>query len=197
MVLEHKIESFLGKIKLGMDFFLDAGIMLVQMLDENPRVLEDIVEQSREPWITEDVLRVFESIGRKQIAVEAMFLPRHVLSRLIALPLEQQATISTSLVPVVTGFRQGTHKVVHKRVSSLTTKEAAVVIGTKGIRPPEEQAKELTLPSHKEVSIGRYTIFIMNNKPFIKHSTAKGICTKVLVTNEDAIEIDLVRVLPV
>lgn len=197
MVLEHKIESFLGKIKLGVDFFLDAGIMLVQMLDENPRVCEDIVRHAHEEWITEDVLRVFESIGRKQLAVEAMFLPRHVLSRLIALPLDQQATISTSLVPVVTGFRQGTHKVVHKRVSSLTTKEAAVVIGPNGIRPPEEQAKELTLPSHKEESIGRFTVFLMNNKPFIKHSTARGLCTKVVVTNEAAIEIDLVRVVPV
>jgi hypothetical protein len=197
MVLESKFETFLSKIKLGVDFFLDAGVMLVEMIDDNPSICADIVEYAREPWITEDVLRVFESIGRKQLAVEAMFLPRHVVSRLMALPLDQQREISTGDIPVVTGMRQGHHKVVNKPARNLSTKEAAVVLGPKGVRSPAEQSKLIALKSHKEESIGRFTIFIMNNKPFIKHSTAKGLCTKVLVTNEQAIEIDLVRVLPV
>lgn len=196
MVLESKIETFISKIKLGVDFFLDAGVMLVEMLDHNPHCLADIVEYAREPWITEDVLRVFEAIGRKQLAVEAMFLPRHVVSRLITLPLDQQREISTTEIPVLTGMRQGHHKIVQKSASKLSTKEAAMVLGPKGIRPPEEQAEILEMKSHKEESIGRFTVFLVNNKPFIKHSSATGLCTKVLVTNESAIEIDLVRVVP-
>lgn len=196
MVLESKIEHFLGKIKLGVDFFLDAGTMLVEMLDENPSILADIVEQAREPWITEEVLRVFESIGRRQLAVEAMFLPRHVVSRLITLPLDQQREISSGEVPVLTGLRNGHHKVVHKPAASLSTKEAAVVIGPKGIRPPAEQAQVLEMKSHKEEKIGRYTIQLINGKPFIKGSLSKSLATKVLVTNDMAIEIELVRVVP-
>lgn len=198
MVLEHKIDSFLGKIKLGVDFFLDAGIMLVQMLDENPHVCEDIVRHAKEAWITEDVLRVFESIGRKQLAVEAMFLPRHVISRLISMPIDQQRDIATTSLPVVTGLRQGQPRIGYKAASKLSTKEAAVVLGPDGIRAPEEQAKILTMKSHKEESIGRFTIQVVNGKAFIKQSSSRDVlATKVLVTNEKEIEIDLVRFVPV
>ena len=78
MVLENKIDRFISKIEMGRDFFLDAATMLVQMIDEEPGVCERIVEMKRVDWMTADVLSTFEAIGRKQLAVEAMFLPKHV-----------------------------------------------------------------------------------------------------------------------
>ena len=196
MVAEHKIENFISKVNLGVEWFLDAGVLLVEMLDENPGVKDDIIGY-RKGWVTMDVLDTFEAIGRKQLSVEAMFLPRHVLARLADLPVGEQINIATQMLPVVTGHRNGQIRHIAKHAEKLTVQEAARVIGANGVRSLEEQAKILEMKSHKEESIGRYTIFIMNNKPYIKHSTAKGLCTKVLVTDERAIEIDLVKVLPV
>jgi hypothetical protein len=196
MVLtDNKIEKFISKVNLGVEWFLDAGLLLVEMLDENPGIKQDII-QFRKGWITMDVLDTFEAIGRKQLAVEAMFLPRHVLCKLAELPIGQQITVATRMLPVVTGHQNGRIRWNEKPANKLTVQEAGRVIGPDGVRPIEEQAKILKLKSHVEKSIGRYTIFIMNNKPFIKHSTAKGLCTKVLVTDERAIEIDLVKILP-
>ncbi len=197
MVPEHKINSFVGKIKLGISFFEDAGRELVEMLDQDPRIFDEIIAISNEPWVTVEVLQTFESIGRKQLAVEAMFLPKHVLNRLIALPVGQQLEIATKPIQIVTGNRNGHARVTDMRARDLSGPQARLAIGPAGIRPVAEQKKLLLLKSHKEESIGRFTVFIMNNKPFIKHSKAKGLCTKVLVTDEKAIEIDLVRVVPI
>lgn len=142
MLAEHKIENFIGKVNLGVEFFQDAGMLLVDMLDENPGVKEDILGY-RKGWITMDVLNTFEMIGLKQLAVEAMFLPRHVLNRLIELPVGEQINIATKMLPVVTGLRNGKPRSTDKSARDLTRKEAARVIGPQGVRPVDEQSAML------------------------------------------------------
>src|ERR1035437_1928949 len=133
MLAEHKIENFIGKVNLGVEFFPDAGKLLVEMLDENPGIKEDILEY-RKGWLTMDVLNAFEMIGLKQLAVEAIFLPRHVLNRLIELPVGEQINIATKMLPVVTGMRNVKPRETDKLARDLTRKEADRVIGPKGVR---------------------------------------------------------------
>jgi len=64
-----------------------------------------------------------------------MFLPRHVLNHLIELPIGQQVSIATKMVPVATGLRHGHHTHIMKPARDLTRKEAGRAIGPKGIRP--------------------------------------------------------------
>lgn len=191
MVPSSKIDSFISKVEMGVQWFNDAGEMLVRMLDEDRDVFSDIIQQSNVHWITLDVLHVFEQIGRKKLAVEAMFLPKHVLNRIIDLPLSVQEGIATKQVRVTAGLREGNHTFVSKPAAKLTRREAATAIGPKGLRTPEQQAGLVT-KIHAEKSIGRFTIILMNNKPFIRHSSHKGPCTKVLVNHTHAAEIELV-----
>src|ERR1035437_2212499 len=118
MLAEHKIENFIGKVNLGVEFFQDAGKLLVEMLDENPGIKEDILEY-RKGWITMDVLNTFEMIGLKQLAVEAMFLPLHILNRLIEFPVGEQRDIATKMLPVVTGYRNGLARRTEKQARDL------------------------------------------------------------------------------
>jgi len=161
MVAEHKIENFISKVNMGVEWFLDAGTLLVEMMDENPGIKDDIVDY-RKGWITMDVLDTFELIGRKQLAVEAMFLPRHVLNRLIELPVGQQVSIATKMLPVVTGYRKGVTHSTDKPARSLTRSEAARVIGPDGIRTVKEQSAMLS-PARKFKSAGLFDIFTEND----------------------------------
>lgn len=147
MVLDRKVNDFLGKLHLGKSFFEDAAELLVTMLDEDPQVFDRILEVAHEAWLTRDVLSVFECIGRKQLTVEAMFLPKHVLDRLIAFPEDVQRRIASEAVPVFRSegksrtYQGGT--VGYKSAKDMTRREAARAIGPAGIRTPEEQAEIL------------------------------------------------------
>lgn len=170
MVLENKIDQFIGKVALGKTFFEDAAKLLVTMIDEEPDVCERIVATKRADWLTKDVLDTFEAIGRKQLVVDAIFLPKHVLARLIALPTSEQSLIATKPIRVHNGAanRRGTETVV-KRASELSRREAAQVIGPNGLRSVEEQkAMPLVVEPDPDRTIGFVELTMMNGKVFVK-----------------------------
>lgn len=146
LAIDHKIDRFISKIELGVSFFHDAGKMLVAMLDEDPHVGEEILKRNIH-WLTQDVLTVFEQIGRDQLAVEAMFLPRHVAQRMIGLPLEEQARIANEPIevqPIREGHRSREYirrvrPPVTKMAKDLSPRQAAVAIGPQGVRSADEQ----------------------------------------------------------
>jgi hypothetical protein len=194
MVAEHKIENFIGKVNMGVEWFQDAGKMLVAMLDAYPGVKEDIMAYRR-GWITLDVLNTFELIGRKQLAVEAMFLPRHVLNRLIELPVGQQVNIATKMIPVVTGYRQGRPHVVDKHASDLTRRESGRVIGPSGVRTVSAQSVMLD-NQRKFESMGVYDLTANDDCTFkltkSTRSRKSHVCQQIRLTDGIA-EIELVR----
>lgn len=193
MVPEHQITSFLGKVKMGVSFFLDAGTQLVEMPDRDPHIFEDILEQAREPWITKDVLKSFEMIGRRQLAVEAMFLPAHVLNKLIELPVGKQTEIAIGTIPVVTGRRNCAHHVERKPAARLDRSEAARVFGPKGIRSLSEQIEILEQQKTKVKSLGRFTLTVMNGKVFGKQSAGSGEVQKIIIRDGSSAEIEFVQ----
>lgn len=158
MVSEHKIDKFISKVELGIDWFQEAGRILVEMLDENPSVKDDILSY-RKTWMTLEVLDTFEMIGRNQLSVHAMFMPRHVLNHLIALPIDEQVSISTGMIPTVTGMVNGSARIKIKPAADLTRREAARAIGPSGVRTPEEQVSMLK-SARKFVSRGLFDVFI-------------------------------------
>jgi hypothetical protein len=197
MVLESKINQFVSKISLGVEFFQEAGVMLVEMLDEDPRIFEEIMEVTREKWITMDVLSCFEMIGRKQLAVEAMFLPRHVLNRMLEWPVDKQAALAKDSVAVVTGTKHGRHWATTKPAAKLTRTEAERVIGPKGVRSVKEQAAMLYSQTKFE-SCGLFDIYTDKDKtikmiPSILKSKLPA-CQSVRLTSGVA-QIELVRAL--
>jgi hypothetical protein len=187
MVPSSKIDSFISKVEMGVQWFNDAGALLVRMLDEDPDVFADILQRSTCHWLTLDVLKVFELIGRRKLAVEAMFMPPHVLKRLIDLPVEVQQSISTKSVPVAVGLRDGRHHVTQKPAAELTRAEAGRVLGPNGLVPPSQQV----LDAAPMENLGRFTIVIVNNKPFIKRSQNTGPASRIVAVAGRDIDIEL------
>lgn len=151
--LENKIDRFVTKLEMGMEFLADAGRVLVELLDEHPReyVFESIIKLHH--WTTVDMLRTVESIGRKQLEPSALLLPRHVLNHVSALPIDEQVEALTKPVTVNNG---GRHPYT-KMAKDLTRSEAKEVFG---------QRRSGT--DYAEVSEGWMEISMLNGKPFIK-----------------------------
>lgn len=196
MLLENKIDSFIGNVSLGVSFFATAGTQLVAMIDEEPDVCDRIVAMRRVDWLTRDVLDTFEAIGRKQLAVEAMFLPKHVLQRMISLPVETQAVIATEPVPV---FREAnsrkTDAVVLKPAAQLTRREAAVAIGPNGVRSVEEQRGVINnsaISDTPEKSVGFFELTTMNGKVFVKKVERVARAQKVKLDSRGIVVLELV-----
>jgi hypothetical protein len=188
MVLENKIDRFISKIEMGRDFFIDAAHMLVTMIDEEPGVCERIIELRRVDWLTKDVLDTFEAIGRKQLAVEAMFLPRHVLAKLIAFPVEEQARVATTPVRVCNGAKHRKIDPDLKHVAELTRKEAAVVFGPRGVRTVEEQQRVIEeTEAAPAVHVGYFELTMMNGKPFLKRCEKVARAQRVKIERGQAV----------
>jgi hypothetical protein len=64
--LNEKIEQFKTAVCRGIESFEEAGRLLVEILDDDPKAREQITEGGK-AGITEDTLAVFESIGRRQL----------------------------------------------------------------------------------------------------------------------------------
>lgn len=193
MDLENSIDNFVAKIRLGIDFFQEAGTVLVKMLDVDPHCFEQIIRQTRatgNAWITIDVLKTFEQIGRKTLAVDAMFLPRHVLDRVLEMPVETQAAIATKQVRVISGLRRGHHHEIKKHLSELTRREAPIVLGPGGVRTIAEQTRILNAEKPAK-RLGRFTIIVMNGKPFIRHSTKTGYSAKLVLDDKNECEVEI------
>lgn len=184
MVLESKIDDFLTEIRLGVDFFFSAGQKLVLMLGEDPHVFEEIIERSRVSWITMDVLKGFEMIGRRQLAVQAMFLPKHVLNRMIELPIEEQERLLEKPVSVSAGLRQGFHTRVNKPVSQLTRREAKQVFAANGVQSESDQ------------SLGRFQITLANGKATIKPLPPTARCRRIALDENGSVAVEFMKPMP-
>lgn len=182
MVLESKIKSFLCEISLGIDFFFSAGRKLVAMLDEDPRVFEEIIEQSKLDWVTMDVLKGFELIGRKQLAVQAMFLPKHVLNRMIGMPLVEQERLLKNPVTLFTGLRGGKPSYRKKSLSKLSRVEAKQVFN--GVQSESDQ------------SLGRFQIIVANGSATIKPLPATARCRRIALDQNGSVAVEFMKPMP-
>ncbi len=159
-VIDEKITDFLTTLNLGLEWIGDAGKKLVAMLDTNPKAFDDIMEGHAPEWLTRDVLRTIEAVGRGQIAPELLMLPLHVFNRLAVLPTEAQVKAMQEVE--VVSRRTGTHRgMTHERKPAcrLTKEESKRVIGPNGIRTAAEQSYILNTPNGDK-SLGQFSIVV-------------------------------------
>lgn len=92
------IKEFLGNLDLGFSFIQKAGEQLVKMKAANFDVFDDILEEC--DWLTRDMLETILLIGRREIHPRILLLPRHVYTKIVGLPYEEQERIATQGVAV-------------------------------------------------------------------------------------------------
>ncbi len=158
-VIDEKITHFLTTLNLGLEWVADAGKELVAMLDTNPSAFMDILDTKPPAWVTVEVLRTLEAIGRGQISPELLIVPLHVFSRLSVLPPDEQMAAVTKGVEVVSRVSNGGYHKTSKPACRLTRQEASRAIGPNGFRTPAEQRKMLKPPK----SLGWFQVSLLDD----------------------------------
>lgn len=164
-VVEQSIQDFLVTLKMGLGWVADAGRKLVAMVDRDPHVFDDIMEVKTESWITREVLKTVEAVGRGQIAPELLILPHHVMMRLATLPIEQQILAVNGDIEIAIPPKRANgawHK-TDKPAAKLTETEAYRAITSKGIISAAEQEKRHTRRVNDRH--GRFVIVMVDGIP--------------------------------
>lgn len=143
---------FVSLISQGVEAWMKAGAVLVQMVDKNRNAFEMIMYDY--PQISIDVLVAFERIGRKQLYPYLLLDNSPGSRRLLNLPYGLQAQYYKASVDVITGWDNGSPRIESKSVHRLTYDEAERAFSHQGVRDIEQQ-KDLFRPKASRVNTHR------------------------------------------
>jgi hypothetical protein len=134
----EEVTRFCDLIRAGIEMWVEAGALLVEMRKRDPEVHLRIME--RNPMMTLEVLDAFERIGNRQI-YPYLIVDASPGARLLAgLPYEQQQSLYGGKVDVVIKTADGL-RTVRKKIADLTAAEASRAFDLCGLRPVDEQKK--------------------------------------------------------
>lgn len=136
--LEKQIDSFVGFLTCGIDFWKRAGEKLVALKTKNDDVYLDIINQVE--WLTFEMLETIHEIGLGTLDPMTLLLPQRLATKVAELPIEQQRT-------VVEAYRAG----------GGTNLDDTFSLGSMG-RKPRNSGTE----------VGVFEITVMNGKAFAK-----------------------------
>lgn len=143
-----KVSVFCALVQQGIDAWVEAGKLLVELIDGDPDAVQGI--SARAPWATREVLSNFERIGRGQVLPQLLVDPSEGAQALLKLPYEEQRRLCDAEVAVASLVR-GEIVVASKRIQKLSRQECRTLFSATGIRPIAEQRKLL----HRGPSISR------------------------------------------
>lgn len=130
------IDEFCNLVNAGVEAWVEAGQVLCRLKEKDPDVFAVILAAN--PAMSQDILVVFERIGRRELYPYLLLDSSPGCLMLSTLPYEEQRELYHGGVPVVVkkgGFTQS----ALKKVSQLTRQEASRVFGEKRVRTVAEQ----------------------------------------------------------
>jgi hypothetical protein len=96
---KDRIQAFLAAFQAGVDAWIEAGKILVELVDEDPHVYNYIQQEC--PAMTPDILGKFESIGRGVILPTLAMDASPGSKQLQRLPLSVQERFQKEPIPVI------------------------------------------------------------------------------------------------
>lgn len=133
---EKDIQSFLELFKQGYDAWVKAGELLVKMIDQNPSVIDDIID--RYPDMNAGILRQFEKMGRKQLHPLLLIESTPGETRLARLPYSEQLKYLEKPVEIVVETDDGPD-LMQIQTKHLTRAQAEQVFAKDHVRTAAEQ----------------------------------------------------------
>jgi hypothetical protein len=157
--LSKDISKFGELVQRGIDAWLEAGKLVVKILDDDPGAVAKICAAN--PWITPEIVMRFQDIGLGMVLPALMLSDAPGVRMLRGMPIEVQEQYQTQPVPCLMDS-SGTMNKIH--VTKLTKAEAERVFGPDGVRsidqqraylkgiqrPPSEPRRRVKLPGRRE-----------------------------------------------
>lgn len=131
-----KIAQFAALIKEGIDAWVKAGEIIVELLNQDPTVIDQICAQNA--WITPEICYRFEQIGRKQVSPQLLLSDTPGVRRLRSLPFSQQERYANEPLELLV-VENGKTDVLKIHVKNLTPAQTAQVFEKDSVRDIAKQ----------------------------------------------------------
>ena len=130
------VAGFIAAFQAGEEALLQAGLIYVALLEQNPKVADQIIEQY--PALSRGALSRLERIGRGQYFHRLEFVSGPGVSALRKCPLSEQVRYFSEPIPVLEpGGQEGNHRLIP--VNELTREQAAQAFNGNRLRSLSEQ----------------------------------------------------------
>ena len=133
---QAQIDAFITHFRRGVEEWITAGEILVQMVEQDPYVYDYIIQQC--PQINAGILGRFEQMGRKTLHPQLLFNNSAGYSKLQKLPYSLQERYIDEPIPLVVHTENGTDVLLVK-AREMTKEQANQAFGTGRIRTEGEQ----------------------------------------------------------
>ena len=151
----EKIEAFINLFREGVEAWIKAGEILVELVEEDPKAYDDLIKAC--PTLNAGILSRFEQMGRKQLHPQLLLGSSAGFAKLKRLPYSLQERYLNEPIPVVIDTDAGPDKLLVK-ARDMTPDQANQVFSGSRLRTEGEQRayllqKEADAPKHKGPSI--------------------------------------------
>jgi len=133
---QAQIDAFITHFRRGVEEWITAGEILVQMVEQDPYVYDYIIQQC--PQINAGILGRFEQMGRKTLHPQLLLTASPGFAKLQKLPFSLQERYIEEPVPVIVHTADGTDVLLVK-AKDMTKEQAAQVFAPGRIRTEGEQ----------------------------------------------------------
>jgi hypothetical protein len=133
---QAKIETFIQHFRRGVEEWIAAGEILVEMVEEDPYVYDYIINQC--PTLNAGILGRFEQMGRKTLHPQLLLTASPGFAKLQKLPYSMQERYVTEPVPMIVHTEAGTDVLLVK-AKDMTKEQAAQVFAPGRVRTEGEQ----------------------------------------------------------
>lgn len=136
-ITNSKITEFISFYQGGMEAWMSAGKLLVELVDEDPNAYDKILE--RAPMLTPDVLGVFERIGRGVLYPPLAMDASPGGARLKLLPVSIQKKHESAPVEVVIRTSTGSYDTLMILPKNMTRAQSKLAFARDHVRSTGEQ----------------------------------------------------------
>jgi hypothetical protein len=174
-VTQSQIQEFIRLLFEGIESWMKAGQLLVEMIDHDPATIEKICAGF--PAVSRDILYRFEQIGRKEIYPLLLVSNCPGISGLIRMPYSQQVKHEKEPIPVLID-KDGEYDTLMVDVRSLTPSQCKQVFSKGSVR--DEGAQRAWLETEKKnamlhgIPTEHLPYFIRDHKVVFSKNTEMG-----------------------
>ena len=132
----QKITSFIELFKQGVEAWIKAGEILVELVEDDPHVYDYIIQQC--PTLNAGILGRFEQMGRKSLHPQLLLSASPGFSKLQKLPYSMQERFIDEPIPLIIETDDGTDVLLVK-AKDMTKDQATQVFAQNRLRTEGEQ----------------------------------------------------------
>lgn len=132
----ERIQTFIDLFKQGVEAWIKAGEILVELVEDDPHVYDYIIQEC--PTLNAGILGRFEQMGRKILHPQLLLSASPGFNKLRRLPISMQERYITEPVPIIVHTGEGTDVLLVK-AKDMTKEQADQVFAPGRIRTEGEQ----------------------------------------------------------